>query len=464
MKSLFLSLLPFLLLAQSPDAYHDLGETLSHERAVFTSLASHPKLHNFKQALNVYVKEMDEGFTLGYTLDKEIQSDEGEGEEELRLLYLKALRSLEKKRKNLKNYYYQEVVDSMKNSDHAYFLFLVKNAGRLLDENGRLKARVLSYAREEKGFEEYGFVKKLQAEKELDERSYAFSQKMHNEYKAYQEVLQKAEALKLRQLLVSKKKGGVIVYVKEENADIHFVIENLYEMHVSATLFIENIQGYKTEALLPYKLVLQAKEKRKVLSLYNSDEKKRVGYFKPHIAWSKGSVDARADEGFIYVLPFHKSQKVSQGFNGNTSHKGSAKYAVDFSMEIGTEVYAARGGKVVEIVQHHNRHGMDKKMRQYANYIIIEHSDKTLGRYFHLKQNGVKVKLGDEVKTGDLLALSGDTGRTSGPHLHFVVTKAETFRNEYRSVSVPIRFQCSEGVVDTPVQGKSYCFVSKKDK
>ena len=310
-------------------------------------------------------------------------------------------------------------------------------------------------------FEEYKTELKTQAEKELDERSYAFMQKMQDEYKAYQEVLAKAEALKLRQLLVAKKEGGVIVYAQENRGDIDFYIENLFEMHVSSTLFIKDIQGYETKSNLPYKTILRGKQKIKALTLYNTDKKKHVGNFSSHISWSKGSVDAKPDSDFIYALPFHESQKVSQGFNGNTSHKGNAKYAVDFAMNIGTPVYAARSGKVVEIVQRHNRHGMGKQMRQYANYVIIEHSDKTLGRYFHLKQNSVNVKLAQEIKKGELLALSGNTGRTSGPHLHFVVTKAEALKDEYRSMSVPIKFLCSEGILDNPINGKSYCTVSK---
>ena len=126
-------------------------------------------------------------------------------------------------------------------------------------------------------------------------------------------------------------------------------------------------------------------------------------------------------------------------------------------MPVGTSVYASRGGKVVEIVQRHNKHGMSLAMRQYANYVIVEHEDRTLGRYFHLKHRGVKVTLGAKVKQGELLGLSGNTGRTSGAHLHFVVTKAEEYRDGYKSSSVPVKFLCSEGVLDKPVKGLTYC-------
>ena len=249
----------------------------------------------------------------------------------------------------------------------------------------------------------------------------------------------------------------MIVYATENKGDIDFYIENLFLMHVSTTLFIQNIQGYTSKSTLPYKLVLEGKQKVKALTLRNSSLKKHVGSFSSHISWSKGSIDAKEDKNFIYALPFHNSQRVSQGFNGKTSHKGNGRYAVDFAMQIGTPVYAARAGKVVEVIQRHNKHGMSLAMRQYANYIIIEHSDKTLGRYFHLKQNSVKVKLGDTIKKGKLIALSGNTGRTSGPHLHFVVTKAEAVRDDYRSMSIPIKFQCSKGVLNEPLSGHSYC-------
>ncbi|MDF1879928.1 M23 family metallopeptidase [Sulfurimonas sp. MAG313] len=410
-----------------------------------------------KENIETFSQDIEDAFEIGKSLDLEINSTEGEHEKVLHMRYLKALRSLQSNRKNLKKTYYKEVLASIHTKNNSYLLVLIEDAQSILNENSKIKNQVLAYAKTVKMLKEDPLIKDLQAEKELDDRSYVFMQKMKDEYEAYQEVVHKEQALKLRQLLVAKKKGGVIVYAQENKGDIEFYIENLFEMHVSASLFIQNIKGYETRSKLPYKLVLGAKEKRKVLRLHNTTKKKGVGHFSSHISWVKGSVDAIENKDFLYALPFHNSQRVSQGFNGKTSHKGNAKYAVDFAMDIGTPVYAARGGKVVELVQRHTQHGMDLSMRQYANYIIIEHSDKTLGRYFHLKQNGAKVKLADKVKQGDLIALSGNTGRTSGAHLHFVVTKAQSVGNEYKSISLPIKFVCSNGVLEEPIRGETYC-------
>jgi murein DD-endopeptidase MepM/ murein hydrolase activator NlpD len=435
-----LLLLPILLLAQPPQAYKQLGEAIEREIPFFKTLSLDPRFNIYQEEFDLYFEEQKKAFKLGYKLDAEIE-EVGE------------------RRERLKKSYYKEVQAAIEEKDNDYFLFLLENAEMFLDENRILKSRVLSYATSKNELKDHKRVQAYQEEKELDDRSYAFAQKMQEEYKAYQEVLRKQEALKLRKLLVSKKKGGVIVYAQEDKGNINFITENLFEMHVSTTLHIKDIQGYRSKDTLPYKLVLKPKEKRKVLSLENISKKKEVGYFNSHISWTKGAVDAQIDLDFIYALPFHKSHKVSQGFNGNTSHKGTSKYAVDFAMPVGTAVYAARGGKVVEVVQRHDQHGMSLKMRQFANYVIIEHEDKTLGRYFHLKHKGVKVKLGQVVKKGELIALSGNTGRTSGAHLHFVVTKAEEYKEGYRSTSIPIKFKCTEGVVDNPLKGYSYCYV-----
>jgi len=457
---LFFLILCYSLAAQPPKAYAHLGTTIEDELFIFQGLCGYDKSKECNEKTNAYALDVNKTFEIGYRLDQQIL-EAGDEEELLQEQYLQGLRKLKKQRKQFKNIYYENVERSIEEKDDEHFLFLIKTGDTLLKANRSLKEKVLSYAQDISQLKRDPLIQTYQEEKELDERSLAFTQKMQDEYKAYQEVLRKQEALKLRQLLVAKKEGGVVVYAEENAGDIDFYMENLFEMHVSATLFIKNIRGYESKTSLPYNLVLKPKAKVKVLTLSNTDNKKRVGSFTSHISWSKGSVEAKPDTDFVYTLPYDKSHKVSQGFNGNTSHKGTSKYAIDFAMPIGTPVLASRSGKVVEIVQRHDKHGMGLDMRSFANYVIIEHADKTLGRYFHLKQNSVTVKLGTEVKTGELLALSGDTGRTSGAHLHFVVTKAQAYKESYRSVSVPIKFLCSEGIVDNPVKGATYCSVLK---
>jgi len=468
MKLFFLSIiLGFKLFALNlcvtvPSAYKELAEEIAIERETYHQLLLNAEFEKYQEDIDEYFIQVSKAFAIGNALDVEMNSDEGEREDELRAAYLKALRGLEKPRKYIKQIYYDELSGAIKEDNEKYVAYLVTRGPTILAYNSKLKVAVLEYSAKHKKLQRYSAVKYLQDEKKLDEASRAYTQKMQEEYQAYQEVLRKQEALKLRKLLIAKKKGGVIVYAHEDKGDISFVIENLFEMHVSARLHVNEIKGYEVKERLPVQVVLKPKEKRVVAKLINTNKKKAVGYFKSHLSWSKGAVDAQPDLSFIYALPFKNSERVSQGFNGKTSHKGNAKYAVDFAMAKGTKIYATRAGTVVEVVQKHNQHGMSLKMRQFANYVIIEHKDKTLGRYFHLSKNGVKVKLGAKVKQGELIAISGDTGRTSGAHLHFVVTKTEFYKEAYRSVSVPIKFLCSQGVLTEPLSGQTYCTKTSK--
>ena len=89
-------------------------------------------------------------------------------------------------------------------------------------------------------------------------------------------------------------------------------------------------------------------------------------------------------------------------------------------MPIGTQVLAARAGKVVSIREHFkDNNNIDLE----ENYIFIKHDDGTIARYFHLTHNGALIKEGDTVKAGQVIGLSGNTGQSGGPHLHFDVQK-----------------------------------------
>ena len=127
------------------------------------------------------------------------------------------------------------------------------------------------------------------------------------------------------------------------------------------------------------------------------------------------------DKDFEYQLPFRKGQSflINQGYNGSASHRNLN--ALDFDMPIGTEITAVRGGIVTETVDTNSKSCPEEKCNQYNNFIRVFHTDGTFAEYTHIKKDGALVKAGDEVKAGDVIALSGNVGWSSGPHLHLVI-------------------------------------------
>ncbi|WP_296320612.1 M23 family metallopeptidase [Winogradskyella sp.] len=170
---------------------------------------------------------------------------------------------------------------------------------------------------------------------------------------------------------------------------------------------------------------LQATEEKVILS-YPEKERDSNGILKKYkFLGYYGVYPFKAyDTNYNYSLPFLKgySSKIIQGYDGDFSHYGafSAK-TIDFDMKVGDTITAARDGIVVRVTQKHNKQGTSEKFRDYGNYVILYHEDNTFSQYVHLKQNGSLVKVGDSVKANQPIALSGFTGWTTVPHLHFGV-------------------------------------------
>ncbi|MFT3907812.1 MAG: M23 family metallopeptidase [Ferruginibacter sp.] len=148
------------------------------------------------------------------------------------------------------------------------------------------------------------------------------------------------------------------------------------------------------------------------------------------------------DTSYIYSLPFEqgKTFRVIQGYFSHFSHKERA--AIDFNMKCGTNITAARGGIVVRVKEDGDRGGLNKKYRRYGNNIVIQHADGTRAGYWHLQKNGALVNVGDTVKQGQLIAISGKTGYAALPHLHFIVWKS--WQGGWQQIAT--RFQTSKGV------------------
>lgn len=134
---------------------------------------------------------------------------------------------------------------------------------------------------------------------------------------------------------------------------------------------------------------------------------------------SFGNKDAKPANVFYY-LPFdiNHPRKCTQGNAGFYSHKGLGKYSIDFAVPAGTPVLASRAGTIVDTRSDSNRGGPDKSFSDDTNYILLQHDDYTVARYLHLKKDGVFVKEGQRVNAGDTIGASGNTGWTTGPHLH----------------------------------------------
>jgi hypothetical protein len=124
----------------------------------------------------------------------------------------------------------------------------------------------------------------------------------------------------------------------------------------------------------------------------------------------------------VQVLPLGSPVQghLSSGFGHRRSpfsNRGSFHYGVDISLKVGSKVMATGAGKVVKVA--HNR--------TYGTLVDIQHAPGLVTRYAHLSK--VYVHAGQEVQRGTAIALSGNTGRSTGPHLHYEVRHNGKARN-----------------------------------
>jgi len=148
-------------------------------------------------------------------------------------------------------------------------------------------------------------------------------------------------------------------------------------------------------------------------------------------------------------LPFDSTteRRVGQGNNSSSNHNGRLSFAWDFDMPEGTPVLAAADGIVVETIDGFSEGGPDEKLADRTNTIMIDHGGARFSVYEHLQRAGVVVRVGQRVERGQLIGRSGNTGFTTGPHLHFAVVD-----QLYRSL--PVCFADVAGGI--PIEGHSY--------
>lgn len=237
----------------------------------------------------------------------------------------------------------------------------------------------------------------------------------------------------------------------EDGLIVHGRNENFYPVTVEVNLNIENLEPERKGSLID---VISAKKDKELIRLKVKDIYKEYGVSYRY-SYYMGSIFARHDESYAYRLPYRKgsSHRLDQGYGGSFSHYGEITYALDFKMEEGTPVYAARNGLVVATEDRFDQGGPTRDFMPYTNSITILHEDGTFADYAHLKKGGVIVKPGQRVRAGQHIGYSGSTGFTTGPHLHFAVKRA--VRGGHY-ITLPVKFRTVKGIVDELEEGKSY--------
>ncbi|MEY9993285.1 murein DD-endopeptidase MepM/ murein hydrolase activator NlpD [Streptomyces sp. V4I8] len=144
------------------------------------------------------------------------------------------------------------------------------------------------------------------------------------------------------------------------------------------------------------------------------------------------SAAAKKAESWVSpVKKYTKSASFAQaGGMWQSTHSGQ-----DFAVPSGTDVMAAHGGTVVKAGGNGAGDGP-----AYGNAVVIKHGNGTYSQYAHLSR--VDVKVGQVVKTGQHIARSGNTGNSSGPHLHFEIRKTAN----YGSAIDPVAFLRAQGL------------------
>ncbi len=205
----------------------------------------------------------------------------------------------------------------------------------------------------------------------------------------------------------------IIVTVPEPELSVVYTKQEYYEEDYEAdVVYIDNDSWYTTRTEVVQE---PSTGHRKVIALVDYENDSETGREIEKQEVTHEAVPKIVERGTIvpptYIKPI-SGGRLSSGFGRRTSPtKGASSYhkGVDWATPVGTAVMASNGGVVT-------RAGWG---RGYGYVIYIQHSDGRETRYGHLSK--ILVKVGQSVSQGEKIALSGNTGVSTGAHLHFEI-------------------------------------------
>ena len=432
------------LIAQSyPKLYNQLGTPLFKELHHFKALNKLAIFSDLKENIHDYEARLTQILAHGHQLD--IKPDK----EKIRA-YLKELRSLQKLHDKIQKNYKRKLYKSINENQKEDFYSITSVMLPLVYSDRRLKQSVATYYHKTKK-KKVSSLEALVKDNKLDLKSYTDASEMFQTTIKNDEIIERKALDNFKENNTNKVQ--LISLLTKDGYDIY--LENHAYFDATVKLEAVKIENLQSSQSLPYTTSISSKSRMKVLSMKIISPTKKASFNLSYIT-QIGRLNPNYNKDYMYALPFsrEKSFELTQGFNAEQTHKGTSAYALDFAMPIGTKVHAMREGIVVALESKNTEHGYSPEFSNKSNFISIQHVDGTIAQYGHLNTDGVKVALGQRVYKHQYIARSGNTGYSSGPHLHVHISAI--LEADKPSTSIPFSFLSKQGRINTPQEKTSY--------
>jgi hypothetical protein len=228
-----------------------------------------------------------------------------------------------------------------------------------------------------------------------------------------------------------------------------YVLFNDFWGPVEVELQLTDAVNILSEPQLPARFVIPGQKEQVLVGLEPLNP--NLGFqYRLKMGSVPGSPIGQPVADIIALPPFAPGEEypISQGFQGEKTHlTPDSEFAIDIAMPIGTAIHAARSGTVMDVEEDFNKGGTDvKQFADKANHVRILHEDGTMALYAHLDLASVSVRPGARIRAGQRIARSGNTGFSSGPHLHFAIQQ----NTGMQLISLPFKFRTTQGNARTP--------------
>ena len=228
-----------------------------------------------------------------------------------------------------------------------------------------------------------------------------------------------------------------------------YILFNDFWGPVEIELKLTDAVNVLTEPPLPARFVIPGQQEQTLVGLGALDPQRGFQY-RLNMSSVPGRPISTPVMDLVVLPPFAQGEQfpISQGFQGEKTHlTPDSEFAIDIAMPVGTAIHAVRSGRIMDVEEDFNRGGTNlEKFVDKANHVRILHEDGTMAVYAHLDLASVSVRPGARIRAGQKIARSGNTGFSTGPHLHFVIQQ----NTGMKLISVPFKFQTASGAPATP--------------